>query len=382
MKNKTRVICTVLTVLLILSVFSGCKAENTPISSSDTASPERLEVTKFDEPVYLVNAAVKKYLETEPKITIADAIKGIDTEDRFDGENPVVIGYTLNNASDVAESAYIEISEKDGEKKTKNFENGKNEVALTFLTPSRTYDYTVFVTLSDGTVLKNGGSFETATTPHILTVPNVKNVRDIGGWKTDSGKRVKYGMIYRGGEFDGWKENEYVATDVGLSVMRDTMNIRFDCDLRDVKMNSEPGVLGADVKRCGYGCWEYNRALTEDHGREVIFKVFTELADENNYPVYVHCTYGRDRTGTVCFLIEMLLGVSLDDAVRDYELTAIAFPGLTRYSGNENSNFMKMVSELNTYPGKTYSEKCENYLKTLGITKTQIAKIKSMMLDN
>ena len=40
------------------------------------------------------------------------------------------------------------------------------------------------------------------------------------------------------------------------------------------------------------------------------------IADENRYPVYIHCTGGADRTGTLAFLINALLGVGEDDLIR------------------------------------------------------------------
>ena len=38
--------------------------------------------------------------------------------------------------------------------------------------------------------------------------------------------------------------------------------------------------------------------------------------------VYFHCAGGADRTGTLAFLIEALLGVSESDLSKDYELTS------------------------------------------------------------
>ncbi|MBR5388667.1 MAG: tyrosine-protein phosphatase, partial [Clostridia bacterium] len=51
-------------------------------------------------------------------------------------------------------------------------------------------------------------------------------------------------------------------------------------------------------------------------------RIFYYLTDEKNYPIYVHCNAGADRTGTVAFLINGLLGVSFEDLTRDFELTS------------------------------------------------------------
>ena len=34
-----------------------------------------------------------------------------------------------------------------------------------------------------------------------------------------------------------------------------------------------------------------------------------------SYPIYMHCTYGMDRTGTMCYLLGALLGMSEEDIV-------------------------------------------------------------------
>lgn len=42
----------------------------------------------------------------------------------------------------------------------------------------------------------------------------------------------------------------------------------------------------------------------------------------NGQAVYIHCMVGADRTGTLAFLLEALLGVSESDLSKDFELTS------------------------------------------------------------
>lgn len=44
--------------------------------------------------------------------------------------------------------------------------------------------------------------------------------------------------------------------------------------------------------------------------------VFTHLSDKSKYPILVHCTQGKDRTGLIVLLVLMLCGVA-QDAMRD-----------------------------------------------------------------
>ena len=50
--------------------------------------------------------------------------------------------------------------------------------------------------------------------------------------------------------------------------------------------------------------------------------IFSDLANPNNYPIYLLCTYGRDRTRSVCYLLEALLGLSNSDLRKEYDISA------------------------------------------------------------
>lgn len=49
-----------------------------------------------------------------------------------------------------------------------------------------------------------------------------------------------------------------------------------------------------------------------------VLSVFRVLADEAAYPVLVHCTQGKDRTGLTVLLVLMLLGVDAEAIAEDY----------------------------------------------------------------
>lgn len=61
------------------------------------------------------------------------------------------------------------------------------------------------------------------------------------------------------------------------------------------------------------------------HCRAEVKTVFDVLSNEENWPVLVHCTQGKDRTGLVVSLVLGLLDVSTEDIKRDYLLSV---PGL------------------------------------------------------
>ncbi|KAF1949632.1 hypothetical protein CC80DRAFT_555205 [Byssothecium circinans] len=50
-------------------------------------------------------------------------------------------------------------------------------------------------------------------------------------------------------------------------------------------------------------------------------QIFDVLADEKNWPVIVHCTQGKDRTGLIVMLLLFLLDVDIDAIEKDYLLS-------------------------------------------------------------
>ncbi|HET9960294.1 MAG TPA: tyrosine-protein phosphatase [Polyangiaceae bacterium] len=54
---------------------------------------------------------------------------------------------------------------------------------------------------------------------------------------------------------------------------------------------------------------------------ESIAAVFHTLGSPDAYPVYLHCTWGRDRTGIVAALVLLALGVAREDVMAEYSLS-------------------------------------------------------------
>lgn len=58
-----------------------------------------------------------------------------------------------------------------------------------------------------------------------------------------------------------------------------------------------------------------------DHCQNEIFQAMMIFVDEKNYPVHIHCTQGKDRTGLVSCLLLSIAGVPREIIVRDYAQT-------------------------------------------------------------
>ena len=83
--------------------------------------------------------------------------------------------------------------------------------------------------------------------------------------------------------------------------------------------NDAISILGRDVMQprglTGLGC------DTLDHSTKEIKEVFEILADSQKYPVLVHCTQGKDRTGLIVMLVELLCNVSAEAVREDYAMS-------------------------------------------------------------
>lgn len=376
--NKQRLLPLILLFVFILTT-CGCGGETAP-TIADTV----MTLPHFEEPVALCHEAALKRFSGNGAVPIADVIASCEKSKTADQPVQPELWFRMNDegGDQSVGSAVLELAENAAyvNAETYAFPAGQTRLTLTELLPGKTYYYRVTVTRKDGTTVTGEESFSTAMSPRFLALTGVRNARDIGGWETENGKRVAFGKLFRGQEIDGAVEPTYLATEEDISYLRDTLGVRFDCDLRDVAMNTEPGPLGDTVRRVGYGARSYEKVFesVDEHGgygRDSMRRVFTDLADPENYPMYLHCTYGNDRTGTVCFLLEGLLGVSVIDCVKEYELSAL-------YYGNRDRNtIMALLPLLEPY-GDTFQHQVEGYLRSIGITDAQMNTIREIFEVN
>ena len=217
--------------------------------------------------------------------------------------------------------------------------------------------------------------------PRVMSVDGIYNVRDIGGYKTADGKTTAQGLIYRGGSLRPYNNYDSFLTEEGEKVMRDLLGIKTDLDVRgkgDEAGNlTESPIPGASL--------EYAKLIAYHEIFDVpenVRYIFSLLADEKNYPIYFHCSGGADRTGTLAFLINGLLGVSYEDLIHDYEFTSFSiYKERNSADGTKyGTKFHQFLNILNTYEGNTLSEKIESYLLSIGVTAQEIQNIKKIML--
>lgn len=241
-----------------------------------------------------------------------------------------------------------------------------------------------FWTVGDGTP----ETFVTSTVPpRNLAVGGIKNIRDLGGWKTEDGKRVRQGMIYRTGAFDYYSESKKktvaLASEDGLRTLRETLGIKTEIDFR-IDAEKDPGfppegktksVLGDGVRylHCPIllGPENYLSSVAS------LQTVFQTLADPENYPVAYHCAVGADRTGAVTYLILGLLGVDENDLMRDYLWTN--FSDQQTYRPPIDRGYKVTLAEA---PGKTVREKVRYILtRRVGVPDKTLDRVVALLTE-
>ncbi len=214
----------------------------------------------------------------------------------------------------------------------------------------------------------------------------VGNIRDLGGWKTCDGGRVRTGMIFRG---EGLNDNSFNGDEKGRSrlmvedveYMTQTLGIKTDLDLRSPRevstMRGSP--LGASVRFVHHSSHGYG-GIFHGEGKRMMAENFRIFCDKVNYPVYFHCIAGADRTGSLAYILNGLLGVGKEDLERDWESTFYPnIPGAKNPGNWQGTHHFDKGLAAYAQEGDTLRERIERYLLDCGVTPEEIAAFRAIM---
>lgn len=173
-----------------------------------------------------------------------------------------------------------------------------------------------------------------------LDVPGVKNVRDLGGLSTHTGKKVRRGVVFRSAKFDTiLPEGETVLDALGIRTIVDfrspgeqrrnptrylRSHIRYislpvftDTPEGYFEERLTPGLTPNGALKL---MEDANRSFARE--RHTAFRDFFKLFDDaENFPLVFHCTGGKDRTGFAAAMLYSVLGVSDEDIRADFILS-------------------------------------------------------------
>lgn len=195
--------------------------------------------------------------------------------------------------------------------------------------------------------------------PHHYALEGVSNLRDLGGWPTRDGRRVKRGQVFRSAALHALTETDIAALrDLGVKHVVDfrgdgererwptrltegvtihalTIQPTIGASLRDLVQ--DPNATAEDVvrvMRAAYGSY-----ITDWHHR--YRTMFELLLHEEPAPLLFHCTAGKDRTGVAAMLLLSALGVDETTIHDDY----LATNRLWRRDAEVSAGLPKVVAD-------------------------------------
>lgn len=182
------------------------------------------------------------------------------------------------------------------------------------------------------------------------------NFRDLGGYETADGRRVRWGRLYRSGELGE-------LTEADVAYLTDVVGVRLVCDLRspgevaelaDVALGDagrveipiyddsvdpvaiEEGILAGDLSVADPELLvDGNRRFVTDMTAEYA-ELMARVMDPSNHPTNLHCTAGKDRAGWGAAVILLALGVPEETVMEDYLLSGV-------YRAEENEATVEQV---------------------------------------
>lgn len=244
-----------------------------------------------------------------------------------------------------------------------------------------------------------------------LSLAGCGNFRDLGGYETRDGRRVRWRTLFRSDSLS-WLTSEDVAT---LAAQQARLVVGLDLrtaeelSLTDAGLIFDNGTLhrhlpffpsfGEDREQMramafatGAVAADWYVALLEV-ARPCFSGLFETFADAANYPAAFYCAAGKDRTGLVAALLLRSLGVSDEQIVDDYCLTGTPDVELllkrTRLLGRElpedfdvsrfAAHAETMQHFLEAFDRKYGS--VEDYLMPCGVAEDTISKVRTNLLE-
>ncbi|TYP72039.1 tyrosine-protein phosphatase [Paenibacillus methanolicus] len=174
--------------------------------------------------------------------------------------------------------------------------------------------------------------------PRILPFEGVLNFRDMGGYETADGRKVKHGLFFRSAELTGMTEQDK-ALFASLGI-RTIIDYRSDNEAEQKPSPALEGAANVRVPAIKHDVQADMRELIKDDyfskmtletftrmytemaiGNPAYKQLFEAIADPGRRGVLHHCAGGRDRTGVGSSFILLALGVPKETIIADYLLS-------------------------------------------------------------
>jgi protein-tyrosine phosphatase len=171
-----------------------------------------------------------------------------------------------------------------------------------------------------------------------LPLKGAFNARDLGGYATADGRRVRWGRVFRTSHLgDLTPDDQAYLERIGIRLIcdlrvPDEIAAKPDRPLRGAATFARPLLTEGSKIRQILTVLRYRNRLDQlllrgyisnmiDQNAPVFGAIYRQMTDPANLPVILHCTAGKDRAGMVSALLLAALGVPEATIIADYSLS-------------------------------------------------------------
>jgi protein-tyrosine phosphatase len=165
-----------------------------------------------------------------------------------------------------------------------------------------------------------------------------RNFRDLGGYTTDEGLRVRWGRVYRSGVLSYLTEGDHrYLRKLGIRVLCD-LRTRRERDREPVQWHGQGRIRkhwDYDPNQVSIEEDIYCTGFSAESARQAMVKLYAQLPNRlvhqyrwlfstlaaGKLPLVFSCSAGKDRTGVAAALLLRCLGVPSSQVVADFVLT-------------------------------------------------------------
>jgi len=170
--------------------------------------------------------------------------------------------------------------------------------------------------------------------PRQIIFEAVFNFRDLGGYWTPGGQTVAWRRLFRSSELHNMTSHDIIQLKEEIR-LRSVIDLRSSGQLEPLSPLNEVGVEYYNIPLIDRGNGPENirqdfsnmgevysyLVRNEEFGRRVV-EALEIIAEPGNLPLVFHCSAGKDRTGILTAIVLGILGVTDEDIIEDYILTA------------------------------------------------------------
>lgn len=179
---------------------------------------------------------------------------------------------------------------------------------------------------------------ETAPSGRVLALEGGRNFRDLGGYATADGRRVKWGKLYRSGALHKLTDADYgIIQELGIATVVDFRSTEERAGeptrWRAGEINHltwdyamDYGDFAQRLRQPQLDVQDMENLMTRMytgmvHQHKAHYRAMFEHLVHSGEPLLFHCTAGKDRTGVGAALVLAALGVERELILQDYVLT-------------------------------------------------------------